>query len=201
MSIASFASKACGLKAYAEKVNSPVTDFAMGDVVTSIIKCANGETITLTHGISLPRPYSRDGRVQGTKGIWLEDANGIFIEGISETKTEIDVAGNPYYTHVWDPVEKFYDEYDHPIWKEFRNNPTGGHGGMDTLALRAFFDAVRNRITPPIDVYDCAAWMAVTALSECSIAAGSVPMPFPDFTNGKWIYSAREKLSSWDLNL
>ena len=200
LSIASFASKACGFRNYAQKVGSPMQDFAMGDVVTSVIKCANGETITLTHGVSLPRPYSRDGRVQGTRGIWLEDAKGIFIDGISETRTEIDVAGNPYYSHIWDPVEKFYEEYDHPIWQEFRKNPAGGHGGMDTLALRAFLDAVRNRTTPPIDVYDCAAWMAVTALSEASIAAGSVPVPFPDFTNGKWIYPAGEKTSVWDLN-
>ncbi|MBR7104585.1 MAG: Gfo/Idh/MocA family oxidoreductase [Lentisphaeria bacterium] len=200
MTISSFASKACGFKAYAEKIDSPCRDFAMGDVITSVIKCANGETITLTHSVSLPRPYSRDGRVQGTKGIWLEDAKGIFIDGISETKTEIDVAGNPYYTHVWDPVSKFYEEYDHPIWQEFRDNPTGGHGGMDTLALRAFLDAVRNRTVPPIDVYDCAAWMAVTALSEASVAAGGMPMPFPDFTNGKWIYPVKEKISPWDLN-
>ena len=200
LSIASFASKACGFRNYAQKVGSPMQDFAMGDVVTSVIKCANGETITLTHGVSLPRPYSRDGRVQGTRGIWLEDAKGIFIDGISETRTEIDVAGNPYYSHIWDPVEKFYEEYDHPIWQEFRDNPSGGHGGMDTLALQAFLNAVRNRTTPPIDVYDCAAWMAVTALSEASIAAGSVPVPFPDFTNGKWIYPAGEKTSAWDLN-
>ena len=200
LSISSFASKSCGFRNYAKKVGSPMQDFAMGDVVTSIIKCANGETITLTHGVSLPRPYSRDGRVQGTKGIWLEDTQGIFIDGISQTKTEIDVAGNPYYTHVWDPVDNFFEEYDHPIWKEFRDNPVGGHGGMDTLALRAFLDSVRNRTVPPIDVYDCAAWMAVTALSEASIAAGSVPIPFPDFTNGKWIYPAGEKVSKWDLN-
>ena len=200
LSICSFASKACGFKQRAKEINSDITDYAMGDVVSSIIKCANGETIALTHSISLPRPYSRDCRVQGTKGIWLEDAKGIFIEGISETQINIDVAGNPYSSHLWDPVDKFYEEYDHPIWKEFRDNPTGGHGGMDTLALRAFLDAVRNRTVPPIDVYDCAAWMAVTALSEASIAAGSVPVPFPDFTNGKWIYPAGEKISKWDLN-
>ena len=202
LSICSFASKARGFKRYAESVGSPVTDFAMGDVVTSVIRCARGETITLTHGISLPRPYSRDCRVQGTKGIWLEDARGIFIEGVSQTKTEIDVAGNPYFSHVWDPVEKFYDKYDHPLWQEFRNNPVGGHGGMDTLSLSAFLDAARNRTPPPIDVYDCAAWMAVTALSESSIASGSLPVPFPDFTDGKWISPPpAAKISKWDLNV
>ena len=86
-------------------------------------------------------------------------------------------------------LEKFYEKYDHPIWQEFRNNPTGGHGGLDTLALRAFFESVHKGTTPPIDVYDCAAWMAVTCLSEQSIALGGIPVAFPDFTNGKWIYA------------
>ena len=40
-----------------------------------------------------------------------------------------------------------------------------------------------------MDVYDCAAWMAVTCLSEQSIALGGIPVAFPDFTNGKWIYA------------
>ena len=41
--------------------------------------------------------------------------------------------------------------------------------------------------------YDGAAWMAVTALSEESIAKGGVPVAFPDFTNGKWCaYSVEE---------
>ena len=39
----------------------------------------------------------------------------------------------------------------------------------------------------PIDVYDAAAWMAVTALSEQSIATGGMPQLIPDFTDGKWI--------------
>ncbi len=40
---------------------------------------------------------------------------------------------------------------------------------------------------PPIDVYDAAAWMAVTCLSEESVALGGAPVCFPDFTGGKWI--------------
>ena len=43
-----------------------------------------------------------------------------------------------------------------------------------------------------MDVYDCAAWMAVTCLSEQSIALGGIPVAFPDFTNGKWIYAKNE---------
>ena len=54
-------------------------------------------------------------------------------------------------------------------------------------SLRAFIDAVQRAAAPPIDVYDTAAWMAVTYLSEQSIALGGAPLPFPDFTNGLWI--------------
>ncbi len=42
-------------------------------------------------------------------------------------------------------------------------------------------------LEPPIDVYDAATWMAITCLSEQSIAMGSMPVPVPDFTNGMWI--------------
>ena len=38
----------------------------------------------------------------------------------------------------------------------------------------------------PVDVYDAASWMAVTALSEMSIAKGGAVVDFPDFTKGKW---------------
>ena len=38
----------------------------------------------------------------------------------------------------------------------------------------------------PVDVYDAASWMAVTALSEMSIAKGGAVMDIPDFTGGKW---------------
>jgi predicted dehydrogenase len=206
LSLTSTASKARSLQSYrkelaakGEAVN-PGTVYNEGDIVTTVIKCANGETITLTHGISLPRPYSRNGRVQGTKGIWLENAGGIYIDGMSKEEEILDVAGNPYDVHYWDKVEDYYEEYDHPIWKEYKNNILGGHDGIDSLALRAFLDAVRNGTNTPIDVYDIAAWMSVTCLSEQSIAIGSAPVPFPDFTNGKWVRREPEPKSRWALD-
>ena len=39
----------------------------------------------------------------------------------------------------------------------------------------------------PIDVYDAAAWMSITVLSEQSVASGGMPQIIPDFTDGKWI--------------
>ena len=56
---------------------------------------------------------------------------------------------------------------------------------MDYFAYLAIFDAVRNNKPMPIDVYDAAAWMCVSALSEESIKTGTV-VDVPDFTRGKW---------------
>ena len=206
MSLTSTASKSRSAQAYRKKLAeqgkavNPNLSFNEGDIVTTVIKCANGETITLTHSVSLPRPYSRNGRVQGTDGIWLEDAKGIYISGKSRDEICIDVAGNPYVSHHWDKVEDYYEEYDHPIWKEYKNHMVGGHNGIDILAILAFLDAVRNQTNTPIDVYDVAAWMAVTCLSEQSIAIGSAPVPFPDFTNGKWVCREPAVKSRWALD-
>ena len=65
---------------------------------------------------------------------------------------------------------------------------TLGHGGMDYLEFKAFFKAVLEGTEMPIDVYDMAAWMAITPLSEQSIAHGGMPQAIPDFTRGKWMY-------------
>ncbi len=204
LSLTSTATKARGFAAHVEKKKGEGAGgyrvFNKGDIVTTVIKCANGEVITLTHGVSLPRPYSRDCRVQGTKGIWLENASGLFVEGL--TKTEfVDAKGKPYTAEKWDDIKTYYDKHDHPLWKSFRDNVTGGHGGMDTLVIQAFFDAVRNRAPTPIDVYDCAAWMSVTCLSEDSIAMGSAPVAVPDFTNGKWVNRKPERATPWALSL
>jgi hypothetical protein len=58
---------------------------------------------------------------------------------------------------------------------------------MDYLEFKAFFKAILNGEEMPIDVYDMAAWMAITPLSEQSIAHGGMPQAIPDFTRGEWI--------------
>ena len=58
---------------------------------------------------------------------------------------------------------------------------------MDYLELKAFFRAILRGEEMPVDVYDMAAWMAITPLSEQSIAHGGMPQAIPDFTRGRWI--------------
>jgi hypothetical protein len=62
-----------------------------------------------------------------------------------------------------------------------------GHGGMDFFLLHSFIEHVKNKKAAPFDAYDAATWLSITPLSEQSIALGSEPMAFPDFTRGKWI--------------
>ena len=53
--------------------------FKLGDIVTSVIKCSNGQTVVLNHDTSSPRPYSLNFRVQGTEGLWMVDNNSICL--------------------------------------------------------------------------------------------------------------------------
>lgn len=181
ISLTSMASKARGLNDWIKKNPGKADDmantaFTQGDIVTTMIKCAHGETILLIHDTTLPRPYSRALRIQGTNGIWMEDNGSIHIENVSNK-------------HCWQPFNDVREKYEHPLWKEYLGlGVKGGHGGIDYLVQRAFIESIKNGTKPPIDVYDTAAWMCITALSEQSIAMGSAPVAIPDFTEGKWIH-------------
>ncbi len=159
------------------------SDFKCGDVVTTIIKCAGGETIRLTHDCTLPRPYSRDYLVQGTKGIYSEPEDDKARVYFDHPHTD-----DEPWTHEWEDFkEKYRPQNEHPLWKMYESGGIkAGHGGMDYLVLSAFVDSLESG-KPPIDVYDTAAWMVITCLSEQSVAMGGAPVPVPDFTNGMWI--------------
>jgi len=181
ISITSNATKAIGLNKYIEKVggedhpNSELK-FKQGDVITSIVETANGETIIVTHDCNLPRPYSLGFRVQGSNGLWEKDGDRIYIEGKSKKP------------HRWDDSKEWLQKYDHPLWKRYGERAMGaGHGGMDFFVINAFVESAKQNIAPPMDAYDAAAWSAITPLSEISIENNGEPQNFPDFTRGNWI--------------
>lgn len=181
-SLCSFATKARGLHNYivkkggADHPNAKVK-FNLGDVVTTQIKCANGETVLLQHDTSLPRPYSLGFRVQGTNGLWMNINNGIYIEGQSK-----------YNHEQWDDAKPWLDKYDHPLWKRWGKEAEGaGHEGIDFFVLHSFVESIKRNMPTPMDVYDAAAWSAITPLSESSIELGNETVAFPDFTGGKWM--------------
>jgi predicted dehydrogenase len=180
--LVSYASKARGLHDYVVKhggENHPNAKviFKLGDVVTTMIECANGETVLLQHDTNLPRPYSLGFRVQGTRGIWMDVNQSIYIEGQSKD------------LHRWEDAKAWLEKYDHPLWKKYGNDAAGaGHGGMDWFVLHAFIESVKAKADTPQDVYDAVTWSAITPLSETSINLGGETVDFPDFTGGQWMY-------------
>lgn len=180
MSLTSNATKGIGMHNYivehgGEDHPNARLKFKQGDVITSTIETANGETIIVTHDCNLPRPYSLGFRVQGANGLWEVDGNRMYIEGKSKP-------------HQWDKADAWLEKYDHPLWKKYGEHAMGaGHGGMDFFVINAFVESAKLNIAPPMDAYDAAAWSAITPLSELSIENNGEPQDFPDFTRGNWI--------------
>ncbi|QOD60919.1 Gfo/Idh/MocA family oxidoreductase [Polaribacter haliotis] len=179
-SISSNASKGIGLNDYIVKNGgkdhpNAKLKFKQGDVITSTIETALGETIIVTHDCNLPRPYSLGFRVQGANGLWEVDGNRMYIEGESKP-------------HRWDDASDWLKKYDHPLWKKYGEKAMGaGHGGMDFFVINSFVESAKQNIAPPMDAYDAAAWSAITPLSELSIENNGEPQDFPDFTRGNWV--------------
>ncbi|MBC7615633.1 MAG: Gfo/Idh/MocA family oxidoreductase [Pedobacter sp.] len=176
--LVSFSSKARGLAAHVEKLSpghpNAKLNYKNGDVTTTLINCANGETVMLTHDVHLPRPYSLGFRVQGTQGLWMDVNKSIHIEGKSKP-------------HAWDKADEWLKTYDHPLWKKYEAEAVGaGHGGMDWFVFNAFVLAVKGKKQTPIDVYDSVTMSVITPLSTKSLKEGNAPQEFPDFTRGKW---------------
>ncbi|WP_214071795.1 Gfo/Idh/MocA family oxidoreductase [Mucilaginibacter sp. dw_454] len=177
--LVSVSSKARGLSSYVEELSpgnkTAKINFKNGDVTTTMLNCANGETVLLSHDTHLPRPYSLGFRVQGTKGLWMDVANSVYIDHKSKEDD------------AWDPAKTWFDKYDHPLWKKYEKFAEGaGHGGMDWFVFNAFVESVKQKKQTPIDVYDSVTMSVITPLSTKSLKEGNAPQEFPDFTQGKW---------------
>lgn len=192
VSVTSVASKAAGLDEYIRQQSEirPIPEylknikFAQGDIVSTILKCAGGETILLRLDTTLPRFYSRDFTVRGTKGMYEQATNSIYFPGTIEEYFE----PVKTYEKIINNAVEYEEKYLPALWRNITaEEQAAGHGGMDCFVYRAFLDAVKNKTDMPIDVYDAATWLAVTALSEQSIAAGGETQYMPDFTHGMWL--------------
>lgn len=192
VSVSSFASKSAGLEEYIKSREDATEEmknarFKQGDIVTTVLTCANGETILLRLDTTLPRSYSRDFTVRGTKGMYMQDTHSVFLDGDKEDWSMAECLKVNLNNAV-----KYEDEFLPKIWKEVTPEAEkAGHGGMDWFAYKSFVDAVMNKTPMPIDVYDSATWQAVSVLSEISIQHGGTPQAMPDFTNGKWFKRPR----------
>ena len=168
-----------GLDEY-RKVHVPPGDpkwsekYVDGDMNTSLIKTANGLTITLKHDTSNPHPYDRINVIAGTKGVFADYPPRIYFDGQARGEE-------------WASIDS-WKEHQHPLWKREGEiaKKLGGHGGMDYIMLYRLMQCMREGLVPDMDVYDAAAWSAPGPLSRASVASGSAPVNFPDFTRGHW---------------
>ena len=147
--------------------------YVCGDLNTSLIKTAHGLNITLKHDTSNPHPYDRLNVIGGTKGVFVDYPPRIYFDGSGKEE--------------WGSLDQ-YKQYQHPLWVKEGEiaKKLGGHGGMDFIMLYRLVECMREGLCPDMDVYDAATWSSPGPLSVTSVANGSAPQKFPDFTRGKW---------------
>ena len=177
--LVSVATKSRGLNRWAAEEYGPESeaatrDYALGDVVNTLIRTAGGETIQVVHDTNSPRPYSRKILLQGTRGVVRKyPEQKLHIEGMSPA-------------HRWEELLDYRERWEHPIWEALEEESAGaGHGGMDYIEDYRLIQCLREGLPMDMDVYDGAAWSAVAGLSEVSIAERRV-VDVPDFTRGAW---------------
>ncbi len=149
--------------------------YKCGDYNTNLIKTNKGRSILVQHNVTSPRPYDRINLIQGTKGVYRDYPSRIYIEK--------DKGG-----HQWQPIDAYKEKYEHNLWRTVgeQARKLRGHGGMDYLMCYRIGQCMREGLVPDMDVYDAAAWSVPGPLSEISVAKGSMPVKFPDFTRGLW---------------
>jgi len=183
--LVSMSSKAEGLHEYImnnPKYTEEMKDikFAQGDVVTTMIQCEDGATIFLKLDTTLPRLCESGHTLSGTKGFYCKTTGCVVLDD-GKYHHELD----PYSKAFWN--QKEYYDYLPDAWRLITEEQVkSGHGGTDYLMFKEFFTCLKENRPMPIDIYDAAAWMSITALSEESIANGSIPVECPDFTRGKY---------------
>ena len=178
--LVSMSTPAKGLAAYRQAHIAPEDAkwkerYLDGDMNTSLIKTANGLTINLQHDVSNPHPYDRLNTIAGTKGVFKDYPPRIYFDG--------QPGGESYGS-----IDQYKEQYGNPLWKKEGEiaKKLGGHGGMDFIMLYRLMQCMRQGLPPDMDVYDAAALSAPGPLSAASVAAGSAPQQFPDFTRGQW---------------
>lgn len=149
--------------------------YKCGDMNTSIIKTVRGRTVMLQHTVTTPRPYDRLNLISGTRGVFRDYPPRLYVDGQEGGEK-------------WAAIDPYKAQYEHALWKNIGEiaRKRGGHGGMDFIMVYRLAECFRKGLAPDMDVYDAAAWSAPGPLSDLSVAQGSMPVKFPDFTRGRW---------------
>lgn len=175
----SMSSPAAGLYAWRKehlKAGDPKLKetYKCGDLNVSLIHTAKGRVIQLEHNTSSPQPYDRINLIAGTKGIFRDYPPRVYLDGAKREEFR--------------GIEEYKKNFEHKYWTEVgeKARELAGHGGMDFVMAYRLVQCMQQGLPPDIDVYDAATWSAPGPLSEESVAKGSAPVKFPDFTRGRW---------------
>ena len=89
----------------------------------------------MTLDTTLPRSYNRDFTVRGTKGLYEQATNSVYLDGEPEYWESTE-----YYTAVMNNAKTTYGkDYLPPEWTDItEETKQKGHGGMDYLLIRKF---------------------------------------------------------------
>lgn len=192
LTVSSFASKAAGLEEYIKTLDDASEEmknarFKQGDIINTVLTCANGETILMRLDTTLPIAYNREFTVRGTKGMYTQTTNTAFFNDTAEHIVLHDFLKENLFNG-----ESYEQDYLPDFWKNLTPEAKeAGHGGIDWFCYNAFADALEAKAPMPVDIYDAATWQAVSVLSEMSINLGGMPQALPDFTFGQWFKRPR----------
>lgn len=156
------------------------------DTVSTMIRTEKDVLIDIRVDWASARPHHMSRyELQGTKAAFCwPDSTGhagalIWIEGRSPQNEKGMAEG-------WEPLSKYREEFQHPLWREHREEAMKtGHGGGDYFVLREFAAAIREQRRPLIDVYDAVTWSSITPLSAQSVQQGNMPVSVPNFLKEK----------------
>ncbi len=187
--LVSMSSKAVSLNQFADLMYGPEHPYArqkmkQGDYNCTLLRTVKGKMFTLNFDTNTPHPRGHM-RIQGTKGVFFRPVRSmpelIYLDGISPEE------------HEWEPAKKYLEKYEHPLLKAYKPKPRKrairGHGGAQRATpfrWHRLILALREGRVTDFDVFDSVTSSAISPLSEMSVAKGSQPVEFPDFTKGAW---------------
>jgi len=211
--LVSMSTRAVMLNRYAEREYGEKSPYAamkmkQGDVNVTLLHTEGGKMVTLNFDTNTPHPREFF-RLQCTKGVYQ---SGVSLpqprpEGGQPAQPDAPppgmrmggrggmmyIEGRSPVEHQWESAEPYYKEFMHPYLRDLKPQPRkvalrGHGGGSETTPVTwvRLIAALRAGKITDWDVYDSVTSSGISPLTEKSVAGGSVPVPFPDFTKGKW---------------
>ena len=175
-----------GSDVYRRLMDRPCNAFANGDQTSTLIRTAQGKTISLQHNVMTPRPYSRFFQVVGTQGYAAKyPAEELVFSSASAAKLGLETGvGDAPLTPA--QREKMLQRFRPPFSEQTLQlaRQLDSRGGMSFLMDFRLAQCLQQGLPLDMDVYDLAEWCCVAELSRLSIEQGSVPVSVPDFTRG-----------------